>query len=46
MEFNEPMQYRRADMTGGSYFFTVNPADRQFDLLFDLLSLIFSYVSL
>ena len=33
MEVNEPMRYRRADTAGGSYFFTVNLADRQSDLL-------------
>jgi hypothetical protein len=33
MEVNEPMRYRRAVTAGGSYFFTVNLADRQSDLL-------------
>jgi len=29
------MQYRRADTKGGTYFFTVNPAERQLRLLVD-----------
>jgi putative transposase len=29
------MRYRRADVKGGTYFFTINPAERQRTLLVD-----------
>jgi REP element-mobilizing transposase RayT len=31
------MQYRRANVTGGSYFFTVNLADRKSNLLLEYI---------
>ena len=34
------MQYRRANITGGTYFFTVNLADRKKTLLVDEFELL------
>lgn len=34
------MRYRCADVTGGSYFFTVDLAERQFTLLVDSVAML------
>ena len=40
------MQYRRADVKGGTYFFTVNLADRQGSLLVDKIDILRNTMSL